>query len=125
MTPTRYRPCPMVEMWSTERAEADRLRALDAAGFGAELLAASAGVLGCVELVTRVASYPLHLRAFATWIPPKKDWWTHAVSLNKDATRVYVSLMSVQVGGNGYGSGLVILDTTDIQPSKCRDSLWC
>ena len=58
-------------VWSVERAEADRLRALDAAGFGAALLAASAGVLGDVELVTSVASYPLQLQYALAYARPR------------------------------------------------------
>jgi 2-polyprenylphenol 6-hydroxylase len=58
-------------VWSAERAEADRLRALDAAGFEAELLAASAGILGCVELLTRVASYPLQLQYALAYARPR------------------------------------------------------
>ena len=58
-------------VWSVERAEADRLRALDAAAFGAALHAASAGVLGCVELVTSVASYPLQLQYALAYARPR------------------------------------------------------
>jgi 2-octaprenylphenol hydroxylase len=58
-------------VWSADRAEAERLRALDAAGFAAELLAASAGVLGNVELVTRVASYPLQLQYALAYARPR------------------------------------------------------
>ncbi len=42
-------------VWSVVRAEAARLRALDAGAFGAALRAASGGVLGELELTTAVA----------------------------------------------------------------------
>jgi len=49
-------------VWSAMRAEAKRLRALDAAAFGAALTEASGSVLGTVELTTPVAGYPLKLQ---------------------------------------------------------------
>ncbi|MGA2341871.1 MAG: FAD-dependent monooxygenase [Steroidobacteraceae bacterium] len=58
-------------VWSVGRAEADRLRALDAAGFAAALCTASAAVLGDVELTTRVASYPLHLQYALDYARPR------------------------------------------------------
>jgi 2-polyprenylphenol 6-hydroxylase len=58
-------------VWSVERAEAHRLRVLGATAFGAALLAASAGVLGHVELVTSVASYPLHLQYAQAYARPR------------------------------------------------------
>jgi 2-octaprenylphenol hydroxylase len=58
-------------VWSVGRAEADRLRVLDAAGFAAALRTASAAVLGDVELTTRVASYPLHLQYALDYARPR------------------------------------------------------
>jgi len=49
-------------VWSVARAEAVRLRALDAAAFGAALGAASGEALGEVELTTPIASFPLKLQ---------------------------------------------------------------
>lgn len=49
-------------VWSTVHAEAARLRALDANGFGAALHAASGDVLGELELTTPIASFPLKLQ---------------------------------------------------------------
>jgi 2-octaprenylphenol hydroxylase len=49
-------------VWSTTRHEAGRLRALDAAAFGAELNAASGEVLGSCEVTTPIASFPLKLQ---------------------------------------------------------------
>jgi len=58
-------------VWSVGRAEAQRLRALDATGFAAALRSASAAVLGDVELTTRVASYPLHLQYALDYARPR------------------------------------------------------
>ncbi len=49
-------------VWSAARAEAARLRTLDAAAFGAALGAASGEALGEVELTTPIASFPLRLQ---------------------------------------------------------------
>ncbi len=49
-------------VWSVARPEAARLRALDAAAFGAALGTASGGALGEVELTTPIASFPLKLQ---------------------------------------------------------------
>jgi 2-polyprenylphenol 6-hydroxylase len=58
-------------VWSVSRAEADRLRALDAAGLGAALRAASDAVLGDVEVTTQVASFPLHLQYALDYVRPR------------------------------------------------------
>ena len=64
-------------------------------------------------------SDPKHLRALATWIPPNPDWLTHAVSVNKDGSRAYVSI-SRAVGGDygSGGSGMVILDVSEIRDRR-------
>jgi 2-octaprenylphenol hydroxylase len=58
-------------VWSTERAQAGRLRSLDAAAFGAELTAASGEVLGACELTTRIASFPLRLQYALDYARPR------------------------------------------------------
>ena len=57
-------------VWSTTRAEASRLRALDAA-FGAAVTAASDGVLGACKLTTAVASFPLKLQYALDYVSPR------------------------------------------------------
>ncbi|HLW24909.1 MAG TPA: FAD-dependent monooxygenase [Steroidobacteraceae bacterium] len=49
-------------VWSLVRHEAERLRVLDAAAFGAALTEASDGVLGAVEVTTPIVSFPLRLQ---------------------------------------------------------------
>ena len=58
-------------VWSAARGEARRLRALDAAAFGAALTAASSAVLGACELTTAVASFPLQLQYALRYVGPR------------------------------------------------------
>jgi 2-octaprenylphenol hydroxylase len=58
-------------VWSTARAEALRLRSLDAAAFGAELCAASGEYLGACELTTPIASFPLKLQYALDYARPR------------------------------------------------------
>jgi len=58
-------------VWSVVRAEATRLRSLDAAAFGAALAAASGEVLGSCELTTPVASFPLKLQYALDYVRPR------------------------------------------------------
>jgi 2-octaprenylphenol hydroxylase len=58
-------------VWSALRAEADRLRSLDAAAFGAALTAASGGFLGACELTTPIASFPLKLQYAVDYVRPR------------------------------------------------------
>ncbi len=58
-------------VWSVLRAEANRLRALDAAAFAAALREASGGVLGEVELTTPVAGFPLDLKYAIDYAKPR------------------------------------------------------
>lgn len=61
--------CSLV--WSVARAEAVRLRKLDALAFGAALTAASGGVLGACELTTPLASFPLLLQYAVNYVQPR------------------------------------------------------
>jgi 2-polyprenylphenol 6-hydroxylase len=58
-------------VWSVMREESERLRALDAPGFAAAVLAASGGVLGDIELTTPVASFPIHLQYALDYVRPR------------------------------------------------------
>lgn len=58
-------------VWSTALAGAARLRALDAAAFGAALTAASGAVLGDCELSTPPASFPLKLQYALDYARPR------------------------------------------------------
>jgi 2-polyprenylphenol 6-hydroxylase len=58
-------------VWSVGRAEAARLRALDAAAFGAALTAAGGGVLGGCELTTPLSSFPLKLQYALNYVKPR------------------------------------------------------
>jgi 2-polyprenylphenol 6-hydroxylase len=58
-------------VWSVERAEATRLRALEAAEFAAALKAASDAVLGDLELATAVAGFPLKLQYAVDYARPR------------------------------------------------------
>lgn len=58
-------------VWSTSRAEAARLRSLDATAFGEALTAASGGALGICELTTAVAAFPLKLQYAADYVRPR------------------------------------------------------
>lgn len=82
-------------VWSTARAEAARLRALDAAAFGAELTVASAEVLGACELTTSIASFPLKLQYALDYVRP------HAVLLGDAAHAVH------PLAGQGLNLGLM------------------
>lgn len=59
-------------------------------------------------------------RTLATWIPAKGEWKTHAVSLNREGSRAYVSLMRLEDDRDKSPSpnGLAILDISDIQAHK-------
>jgi len=58
-------------VWSNARAEAGRLRALDAGAFGEAVTMASEGVLGACELTTAVASFPLKLQYALDYVRPR------------------------------------------------------
>jgi 2-polyprenylphenol 6-hydroxylase len=58
-------------VWSTTRAEANRLRALDARSFGEEVTKAGESVLGACELSTAVASFPLKLQYALDYVRPR------------------------------------------------------
>ena len=58
-------------VWSNARAEAGRLRALDAGAFGEAVTTASEGALGACELTTAVASFPLKLQYALDYVRPR------------------------------------------------------
>jgi 2-octaprenylphenol hydroxylase len=58
-------------VWSLQRLEAQRLRALDAPAFGEALTAASGGLLGACELTTPIASFPLKLQYAVDYVRPR------------------------------------------------------
>jgi 2-octaprenylphenol hydroxylase len=58
-------------VWSTARAEAARLRALDGEQFGAALTAAGGEVLGDCDLTTSLASFPLKLQYAVEYARPR------------------------------------------------------
>lgn len=58
-------------VWSTTRAEATRLRALDPAAFGALLTAAGGEALGACELTTPIGSFPLKLQYALDYVRPR------------------------------------------------------
>jgi 2-octaprenylphenol hydroxylase len=55
-------------VWSTAKADAVRLAALDPGAFGAELTEASSGVLGECELTTPIARFPLRLQYASRYV---------------------------------------------------------
>jgi 2-octaprenylphenol hydroxylase len=58
-------------VWSTERAEATRLRALDPTSFGAALTAASDEVLGACTLAAPLAAFTLKLQYAVAYAKPR------------------------------------------------------
>jgi 2-octaprenylphenol hydroxylase len=58
-------------VWSLLRPEAKRLKSLDRDAFGAELTAASGGLLGTCELTTPIASFPLELQYAVDYVRPR------------------------------------------------------
>lgn len=66
-------------------------------------------------------SNPSNPRGIATWIPPKKEWRTHSVSVNKDGTRAYVAVTRDPWDYPAKArrpNGLAILDISDIQARR-------
>jgi 2-octaprenylphenol hydroxylase len=58
-------------VWSADRPEAARLRALDTAAFNEALTLASDGVLGKCEIATPIASFPLKLQYALDYVRPR------------------------------------------------------
>ncbi len=58
-------------VWSAVHGEAERLRSLEAAAFGAALTTASGGVLGHCEPTTPIVSFPLKLQYAIDYVRPR------------------------------------------------------
>jgi 2-octaprenylphenol hydroxylase len=58
-------------VWSVMREKAERLRALEPPEFAAAVLEASAGVLGDIELTTKVAGFPIQLQYALDYVRPR------------------------------------------------------
>jgi 2-octaprenylphenol hydroxylase len=58
-------------VWSVERSQADRLRAMDTEAFGAALTAASGEALGQCTLASKLASFPLKLQYAVDYARPR------------------------------------------------------
>ncbi len=58
-------------VWSVMRGEAERLRALAPSEFAAAVLTAGGGVLGDIELTTKVASFPIQLQYALDYVRPR------------------------------------------------------
>jgi 2-octaprenylphenol hydroxylase len=96
-------------VWSTQRTEAARLRALDAESFGAELTAASGEALGACTLTAPLAAFTLKLQYAVAYAKPR------AVLLG-DAAHVVHPL-----AGQGLNLGLLDCATLAQVLEDCGD----